>query len=567
MATGNFRDGARDDTGGRTDLERMLEERARLEERIRREFTQTITVMFTDFKGSTAIAEAEGDMASRLLIKQHHDMLFPILESNRGKLVKTMGDGTLSWFERAQDAVRAAVAFQEALKRFNASRDGKTPIIVRIGLNTGNGIVESDDVFGDAVNVAARFEQLAGPGEVCLSESCYDALDDRDAFDCRFWKMAELKGKSGLHKAFRVHWDPDASAAEEAPEKPARPGAAAPPGLLRSPGPVAARPVPGRGFGSVFRGAVPQRSVPAEQKRRLDAGWIQAEREALAAATNVLDSVVIRRGDTQRLTGESYRVAGDILVEEGGLLVIENARLFFAESAGIVCAGALRAKASTFSAVDTAKGWRNVTIDPHEERVSLFERCTFRFGKGRSLAALPALPGNGSGQPASTYLYGGGLLVRGGSGRSVPVSGCMFQWCSAHEGGGAALLDSAAVLSGCTFEHCSAGITGGGLACLGGTPVLREGAFKECSAGHGGGGASIHASRATLEGCLFDRCSTRHLHGGGLACIESAPTISGCRFAGCSAAREAGGFYRDESSSPRMSNATYAGCTPTDSNG
>ncbi|HEY5995768.1 MAG TPA: adenylate/guanylate cyclase domain-containing protein, partial [Candidatus Deferrimicrobiaceae bacterium] len=217
MTTDNASLDPRDGDGNDADLERLLEERARLEERIRRNFTRTITVMFTDFKGSTALAEAEGDMATRLLIKRHHDLLLPLISENRGVLVKTMGDGTLSWFERASDGVRAAVAFQESLKAFNRSSPGKTPIVVRIGLNSGTGIVESNDVFGDAVNVASRFEALAGPGEICISESCYDALDEACTARCRFWKMAELKGKSGLHKVFRVHWDPEAMDPDGAP--------------------------------------------------------------------------------------------------------------------------------------------------------------------------------------------------------------------------------------------------------------------------------------------------------------------------------------------------------------
>jgi class 3 adenylate cyclase len=556
------------DCGSADDLARLLEERARLEERIRRDYTRTITVMFTDFKGSTALAETEGDMASRLLIKQHHDMLFPILEESRGVLVKTMGDGTLSWFERAQDGVTAAVRFQRALHAFNRSRPGKTPIVVRIGLNTGTGIVEAHDVFGDAVNVAARFEALAAPGEICISESCYDAMSDREEFPCRYWKMAELKGKSGLHKAFRVNWNPEAAPEEAAADATPAAGARSPAsGTPRTEGAQGQRPPVQRGFGAAFRSPGMFRPAPPEAKRRPDTGWIQQERDALARATNVLSGLLVRRGDTRRLTGEAYRVKDDIVVEEGGLLVVEGAQLFFEPAAGIVSSGAVRAKGSLFGAVDPSAGWRNVAIDPREERVSFFERCTFRFGKGRDYASLlrPGEDGPNPGLRAS-FLYGGGLLVRGGSEKSVPVTDCTFHRCAAHEGGGVMLSGSTALLSRCVFEQCTAGVTGGGAACLDGAPVLRNCTFNGCSAALGGGGASLRASRATFDGCSFDRCSTGHLHGGGILVVESSPFLSGCRFTGCVAVRESGAVHRDEASSPRVVNASYSGCRPTDTN-
>src|SRR5512143_972549 len=94
------------------DLEKLLEERARLDDIIQRKFTKTVTIMFTDMKGSSSIAEAEGDVASRFLIKQHNDIVFPIINEKKGVLVKTMGDGTLSYFDNARDAVAAAVQMQ-----------------------------------------------------------------------------------------------------------------------------------------------------------------------------------------------------------------------------------------------------------------------------------------------------------------------------------------------------------------------------------------------------------------------------------------------------------------------
>jgi class 3 adenylate cyclase len=190
------------------DLDKLLDERERLDELIKKKFTKTITIMFTDMKGSSSIAESEGDVISRSLIKKHNDILLPVIRDNNGVLVKTMGDGTLSYFDQADDAVRAAVRIQADIETFNHLHPGKTSIQVRIGLNTGTSIVEKDDIFGDGVNVASRFQSIALPGEVYISENTYKSLGDKDSFYCKLIQETKLKGMKGIFKVYKVFWDP-----------------------------------------------------------------------------------------------------------------------------------------------------------------------------------------------------------------------------------------------------------------------------------------------------------------------------------------------------------------------
>jgi adenylate cyclase len=207
------------------DLEKLLEQKEYLDELIRKKFTRVITVMFTDMKGSTSMTEMEGDVVSRMVIKKQKDILSASIEKNRGVLVKTMGDGTMSYFENAVSAVRSAVQIHNAIEAHNAKGTG-VPIRLRIGLNTGSGIVEKNDVFGDVVNVASRFESIAEAGEIYISESTYNALGEgRDEFYCRFLKTSALKEKKGSFKVFKVFWNqkeieldrslPESGAAEE----------------------------------------------------------------------------------------------------------------------------------------------------------------------------------------------------------------------------------------------------------------------------------------------------------------------------------------------------------------
>ncbi|HLA49850.1 MAG TPA: adenylate/guanylate cyclase domain-containing protein [Thermodesulfovibrionia bacterium] len=197
-----------------SDIDKLLEQREQLDKLFKEKFTRLITVMFTDLKGSTAIAEMQGDLASRSLIKQHNDIVFPIVAKNQGVLVKTMGDGTMSYFNKPQDSIRAAIEIQKGIDQFNLEKKTKVPILIRIGIHTGQGIVEEKDIFGDVVNVASRFEGQANPGEICISEETYNALDDKSEFYCRFVKEAALKGKKEPVKLYKAFWNPKEIEAE-----------------------------------------------------------------------------------------------------------------------------------------------------------------------------------------------------------------------------------------------------------------------------------------------------------------------------------------------------------------
>lgn len=191
------------------DLEKLLEKQERLEELMEKKFKKVITVMFTDLQGSTSITESEGDMAVRKLLKKHNDILFPTIKKNRGVLVKTMGDGSMSYFKKAKNALRSAIKIQEAIEKLNREKKTKIPIHIRIGLHTGEGIVEEKDIYGDVVNVASRFESIANPGEIYFSESTYEALGDQEEIHCSFIKTAKLKGKKNEFKVFKALWNPE----------------------------------------------------------------------------------------------------------------------------------------------------------------------------------------------------------------------------------------------------------------------------------------------------------------------------------------------------------------------
>jgi len=194
--------------GDHDDIHSLLDERERLERMVEEKFRRQLTVMFTDLKGSTSMAETYGDLESRSVIKRYHDLAAEAIRSNNGVLVKTIGDGTLSHFPTASGALRASVAIQKSMDAFNLAGKFKMPILVRVGIHTGHCIVEKNDIFGDVVNAASRFESSAHPGEILISEETFQALDDKSEIYCRFRDEIVLKGKKDPVKSYKAFWDP-----------------------------------------------------------------------------------------------------------------------------------------------------------------------------------------------------------------------------------------------------------------------------------------------------------------------------------------------------------------------
>ena len=197
-------------TGGEhaTEMEKYLAEREKLETAFQEKFHKFITVMFTDLKGSTTIAEKEGDIVSRMLIKAQTDILLPAIKDNNGVYVKSIGDGSLSYFVNALDAVRAAARIQQEMDALNMSKKFKFPVLMRIGMHSGKCVVEENDIYGDVVNTASRFESSADAGGILMSEDTYNALSDKSEIYCRFVKQVTLKGKQEPFNAYKAFWNP-----------------------------------------------------------------------------------------------------------------------------------------------------------------------------------------------------------------------------------------------------------------------------------------------------------------------------------------------------------------------
>jgi class 3 adenylate cyclase/pSer/pThr/pTyr-binding forkhead associated (FHA) protein len=180
-------------------------------------FRRTITVMFTDIKGSTAYFEKYGDVAGMMMVHQCNDALQKIVEKHNGKVMKTIGDAIMATFEDPAESVQASIEMQHQLIGFNAPKPEQDHVFIRIGLNYGSGIVKSNDVFGDVVNVASRVESVALPEQIVISDSLNQKVAPLGRFKLSHLGRFALKGKEGDRDLFEVTW---------AAEKSVRPAAA-----------------------------------------------------------------------------------------------------------------------------------------------------------------------------------------------------------------------------------------------------------------------------------------------------------------------------------------------------
>jgi class 3 adenylate cyclase len=168
-------------------------------------FRRLITVMFTDIKGSTEFFEKFGDIAGLAMVHECNDLQRSVVEQHGGRVIKTIGDSVMAAFDNCDDSIRAAIEIQRKLKAKNAARKEEDAMLVRIGLHHGMGIVKSDDIFGDVVNVASRVESIAQPLQIIISDSLQQQISSAP-FEVVFWGRFRLKGKSGERDLFLVQW-------------------------------------------------------------------------------------------------------------------------------------------------------------------------------------------------------------------------------------------------------------------------------------------------------------------------------------------------------------------------
>ena len=178
-----------------------------------REVRKTVTILFCDVTGSTALGERLDSESLRRVMERYFTLAREVLERHGGKVEKFIGDAVMAVFgipavheDDALRAARAAHELREELRGLNADlqREFGTELQVRIGVNTGEVVTSEGGTLatGDAVNVAARLEQAAEPGDILIGDSTRQLAEG--ALELELVEPVEAKGKSEPLVAYRL---------------------------------------------------------------------------------------------------------------------------------------------------------------------------------------------------------------------------------------------------------------------------------------------------------------------------------------------------------------------------
>ena len=170
--------------------------------------TSSLSIVFADIAGSTRLYEILGDATARQLVAQCLGVMSEVITKHGGRVIKTIGDEIMCTFPTAEQAVEASMDMQEAVAEDLPEINPNAPadMAVRIGLHYGQAILEGGDVFGDAVNVAARMAGLAKGGQIITTQSTAEALPPILQAGTRHLDRITVKGKSEVVNIYEVIW-------------------------------------------------------------------------------------------------------------------------------------------------------------------------------------------------------------------------------------------------------------------------------------------------------------------------------------------------------------------------
>lgn len=164
---------------------------------------ENLAIMFVDMAGFAERTARQSREQNKAMLRDFAGLLVPLIARFGGHHVKSIGDALLVAFRSPTDSVRCGMAMQDAVAAYNKDRNRDDPIQIRVALNVGEVRLETDDVFGEAVNIAARVEELTPPGEIYLTGVLYLSMNKTEVAAEHIGERM-LKGVPEPVRLFRV---------------------------------------------------------------------------------------------------------------------------------------------------------------------------------------------------------------------------------------------------------------------------------------------------------------------------------------------------------------------------
>lgn len=172
------------------------------------EESSVLTILFADISDSTRLYEKLGDEQAHRLVSTCLSTLSGVIARYRGTIIKTIGDEVMCTFQDAELAVGAAIDMHRAIDAMPpVSSEKSLPANIRVGLHTGPVIRQAGDIFGDAVNVAARMVSLAKPRQIITTQQTIEALPEECSVSAKCITKTTIKGKGGEFAIHEIVWD------------------------------------------------------------------------------------------------------------------------------------------------------------------------------------------------------------------------------------------------------------------------------------------------------------------------------------------------------------------------
>src|SRR5262245_4439486 len=175
------------------------------EERVQRRLA---AILAADVVGYSRLIEQNEAGTLAALRERRKNILVPLVAEHHGRIVKVMGDGVLVEFGSAVNAVACAVELQKRMATANDEVTHDRRIVLRIGINLGDVMIEGGDIYGDGVNIAARLEEMAEPGGILVSGTAYDHIKSKVKVGFDDLGSQNLKNIAEPVRAYRVTGTP-----------------------------------------------------------------------------------------------------------------------------------------------------------------------------------------------------------------------------------------------------------------------------------------------------------------------------------------------------------------------
>jgi class 3 adenylate cyclase len=168
------------------------------------------TILFADVCGSTRLYERLGDEEAQIVIAKALEALTGVTAEHGGTVIKSIGDEVMCTFPQPAAAVEAAQAMNRALDAGIQGASGTQTVNIHVGLHHGPVVEEGGDVYGDAVNLAARMVQLAKPRQILTTEETINLLEEGAGPKTRWVDKTTVKGKTEQTNVHELIWEREA---------------------------------------------------------------------------------------------------------------------------------------------------------------------------------------------------------------------------------------------------------------------------------------------------------------------------------------------------------------------